>query len=320
MAIKTGIIGVGNMGKNHVRLLRQMNNEFDFIGAFDPDRNQIEKLGLTNCVYDSEDALIDACDAVVVAAPSSLHKNIALKVAEAGKHLLLEKPIALSAEDAEEILQAFEGKNLVFQVGHVERFNPVIIELEKIIKDERIIAIHMERCSSKDLRISDTDVVYDLMIHDIDILINGLVPGEDISKLRAFGTKVYSENYMDYVEAGFQFKSGVIASVISSRATENKIRKAYIHCENAFIEADLLNRSLNISRKTVFNLNLGYDPVYRQENIVEKVFISNEEPLRSELKCFYDGIGQLRTIKNSGKDAVRSVRVLDMIKKKIYPV
>ena len=99
----------------------------------------------------------DTCDAVIIAAPSSLHKKIALKVATAGKHLLVEKPIALSAEDAQEIVDAFADTEQVLQVGHVERFNPVVLELEKIINNEDVVAVHIERCSSMDRRISDTD-------------------------------------------------------------------------------------------------------------------------------------------------------------------
>lgn len=318
MKVKVGIIGAGNMGKNHIRLAREMNNEFEFVGVHDPDENRIRTLGLEDYYYETEDALIEAADAVIVAAPSSLHKKIALKVAAAGKHLLVEKPIALSAEDAQEVVDAFADTKQVLQVGHVERFNPVVLELEKIVKNEDVVAVHIERCSSMDRRISDTDVVYDLMIHDIDILINGLMSGTEVTSVISQGTKVYSQNYMDYVESLFKFDNGVVASVVSSRTTESKIRKVEIHCRNAFIDADLLNRTLTISRKTTYNLDIGYDPVYRQENIVEKVFVSNEEPLKAELKHFHQCICESRPAKTSGKSAVKSVRILDKIKEQLY--
>ena len=318
MKIKAGIIGVGNMGKNHVRLLREMNNEFEFVGAFDPDANRIYELGLSDMCFPTEDALIEAADAIVIAAPSSLHKGIALKVAAAGKHLLVEKPLALSEEDAQEVVNAFEGTGNILQVGHVERFNPVVLELEKIIRNEEIVAVHIERCSSMDRRISDTDVVYDVMIHDIDILMNALIPGHQIESLSAFGSKVYSKHYMDYVEAVMRFENDIIASVVSSRTTEGKLRNIQVHCRNSYIEADLLNRTLTISRKTAYSLDIGYDPVYRQENVVERVFVSNEEPLKAELKHFYISIVDNSTPKTSGASAVRSIQVLDSIKKQIY--
>lgn len=318
MRIKIGIIGAGNMGKNHIRLARELNNEFDFIGVYDPDEGRINTLGLSDYYFETEEALINAVDAVVIAAPSSLHKRIALKVAEAGKHLLVEKPIALSASDAQEVVDAFSGTTQVLQVGHVERFNPVVLELEKIIKNEDVVAVHIERCSSMDRRISDTDVVYDLMIHDVDILVNGLMSGAGITSIISQGAKVYSQHYMDYVESLLKFDNGVVASIVSSRTTESKIRRVQIHCRNSYIDADLLNRTLTISRKTTYNLDIGYDPVYRQENIVEKVFVSNEEPLRAELKHFHDCIVENKPAKTSGKTAVRSVAVLDTIKEQLY--
>ena len=318
MRVKVGIIGAGNMGKNHIRLTRELNNEFEFAGVYDPDENRINILGLSDYAFETEDDLIDAVDAVIVAAPSSLHKKLALKVAAAGKHLLVEKPIALSEEDAQEIVDAFADTEQVLQVGHVERFNPVVLELEKIIGNEDVVAVHIERCSSMDRRISDTDVVYDLMIHDVDILANGLMSGAKATSVVSQGAKVYSQHFMDYVESLFRFDNGVVASIVSSRTTESKIRRIQIHCRNSYIDADLLNRTLTISRKTTYNLDVGYDPVYRQENIVEKVFVSNEEPLKAELKHFYNCIVENKPAKTSGRSAVKSVALLDEIKRQIY--
>ena len=318
MKVKVGIIGAGNMGKNHIRLAREMNNEFEFIGVFDPDKERVNVLGLADCYFDSEEALIEAADAVIVAAPSSLHKSIALKVAAAGKHLLLEKPIALSSTDGQEIVDAFADTKQVLQIGHVERFNPVVLELEKIVKNEEVIAVHIERCSPMDRRISDTDVVYDLMIHDVDILVNGLMADANVESVTSLGAKIYSENYMDYVESMFRFDNGVIGSVVSSRTTENKIRRIQLHCKSAYIDADLLHRTLTISRKTAYTLDIGYDPAYRQENVVERVFVSNEEPLRAELKHFHNCISESKPAKTSGNSAVKSVRILDTIKEQIY--
>lgn len=318
MRVEVGIIGAGNMGKNHIRLTREMTGEFEFKGVFDPDRDRIKTLGLSDQSFETEEALIDAVDAVIIAAPSSLHKRIALKVAAAGKHLLVEKPIALSTEDAQEIVDAFAGTGKILQVGHVERFNPVVLELEKIVRNEDVVAVHIERCSPMDRRISDTDVVYDLMIHDVDILVNGLMPDADVESIDSKGVKVYSQNYMDYVESLFRFDNGVIGSVVSSRTTENKIRRIQIHCRNAYIDADLLHRTLTIFRKTSYTLDVGYDPAYRQENVIEKVFVSNEEPLRAELKHFFNCIQEGKEAKTNGRSAIRSVAVLDAIKQQIY--
>lgn len=175
--IKVGIIGAGNMGKNHIRLTKEMHDIFDLCSVYDPDVKRLNDLLVTDIAALSEDELIDKCDAVIIAAPSSLHKRIALKAAKAGKHLLVEKPLALSAEDAKEVVDAYKGTDKVLMVGHVERFNSAVLELEKILENEEIVAVNIERCSSMDTRIQDTDVVYDLMIHDVDILLNAILPG-----------------------------------------------------------------------------------------------------------------------------------------------
>ena len=170
-----------------------------------------------------------------------------------------------------------------------------------------------------DRRISDTDVIYDLMIHDIDILLNAIVPNAKPASVKALGRKVYSERYMDYVESFMSFDNDVIASVVSSRTTESKIRKIQVHCENAYVDADLLNRTLTISRKTAYKLNVGYDPVYKQENVIERIIVPNEEPLKAELKYFYNSIVSRKIPEiNNGRTALNSIQLLDQIKREIY--
>ncbi len=316
--IRVGIIGTGNMGKNHVRLVREMVNQFEFIGVYDPDRERIQLMGLDEYAFNSIEELADAADALIIAAPSSLHKEIALVAAKKEKHLLIEKPLALSYEDGKQITNEFSNLDRVLMVGHVERFNPVVLELEEIIKNEDVVAIEIDRCSPMDKRISDTDVVYDLMIHDVDILINALNPHTEISEITAYGSKVYSRDYADYVQAIMRFKNNVIASVVSSRTSESKIRKIIVHCKDSFIEADLLNKALTVSRKTKYTLDVGYTPTYRQENIIERVFVPNEEPLRAELQHFYQCIANNEPSKTDGDKALNSIRVLDVVKNSIY--
>ena len=316
--IKLGIIGVGNMGKNHVRLAREHEAYIDFAGVFDPDKERVKKMELEDIAYDSEQELMEAVDAVIVAAPSSMHKKLGLMAAENGCHLLVEKPLALSYEDGKDLVEAFERTGKVLMVGHVERFNPVVTELEKVIKNEKIVAIETDRCSPMDRRISDTDVIYDLMIHDVDILINSIVPNAEIDHLHAVGTTSYSEHFKDYVQAVFRFDNGAVGSVVSSRATEGKIRSIRVHCDKACIEADLLHKSMEISRKTRYSLDVGYDPTYKQENIKEEIFVPNVESLKTEQLHFFECIRDNKMSKTSGVSALRSLKVLDAIKSEVY--
>lgn len=317
--IKIGVVGVGNMGKNHVRLLTEMKENFEFRGVFDLDRERVLKTGYEGKIFDSVEELMSDVEAVVIAVPSFRHKELAIQAAEHNLHLLVEKPLALCYEDAVEICKKYEGlKDKTLMVGHVERFNPVVLELEKILSDEEIIAITIERCSPMDMRISDTDVIYDLMIHDIDILVNAILPEKKMENLYAIGRTSYNEKNVDYVQAIFGFDNKIQASVISSRTTEDKIRKINIHCKDAFIDCDLLHKSIMISRRTHYHLDTGYSPTYKQENVIERVFVPNIEPLRRELLYFADSIKNGKGIINSGKSACTDLKVLDKIREFVY--
>ena len=258
-------------------------------------------------------------DAVVVAAPSFLHKELAFQAADYNLHLLMEKPLALSHEDANAVCQKYgQLDKKILMVGHVERFNPVVQELGKILNDEEIIAVTIERCSPMDMRISDADVIYDLMIHDIDILLNAILPAEAIDELHAIGRTSYNEKNVDYVQAIFKFSNKVQASVISSRTTEDKIRKISIHCKDAFVDCDLLHKSILISRRTHYRLDTGYSPIYKQENVIERVFVPNIEPLRYELAYFAQCIETGKSDINNGESASRDLKILDQIRKLVY--
>lgn len=317
--IKIGVIGVGNMGKNHVRLLTEMKEDYELCGVYDLDKEKVLKTGHAGRIYDSAEELMSDVEAVVVAAPSFLHKQLALQAAEHNLHLLMEKPLSLGHEDAEEVCRRYEQiPDKILMVGHVERFNPVVQELGKILNDEEVLAVTIERCSPTDLRISDTDVIYDLMIHDVDILLNAILPGKKIEELYAIGRTSYNEKYLDYVQAIFKFDNKVQASIVASRTTEEKIRKIKIHCKGAFINCDLLHKSIVISRRTHFHLDTGYSPIYKQENITEHVFVPNVEPLRKELSYFSESIRTGNGGINSGKSASLDLQVLDRIQELVY--
>lgn len=316
--IRMGVIGVGNMGKNHVRLIREMKDDFVFAGVYDSNKETVLKSGYEGKIYDSDDELMSDVDAVVIAVPSSLHKVLACKAIQHHIHCLVEKPLALGHNDARDILSASKGNDRLLMVGHVERFNPVVVELEKILHNEKVIAVTIERCSPMDMRISDTDVIYDLMIHDVDILLNAVMPGHKIKRLYASGRTSYNEKNVDYVQAMLDFDNEVRASVIASRTTEQKIRSIQVHCMDSFINCDLLTKSILISRKTHYHLDTGYNPTYRQENVLERVFVPHYEPLRKELACFAEEIRNGAAVKNTAQEACEDLRVLDQIKEQIY--
>jgi predicted dehydrogenase len=316
--IKIGVIGVGNMGKNHVRVIKSLPEQYELVAVFDRDAATVSQLGLSDIAAPTAQDLFEKADAVAIAAPSSLHTALAIEAAGNGLHALVEKPLALSSAGARQIVDAFERSGTKLLVGHVERYNPVITELSKILVHENIIGVQIERCSPKDLRISDTDVVFDLMIHDIDILQGTVAGGEPLTLLSAGGEKVYSADNIDYAQAMLRSGGGAILSVLSSRATEDKIRKMHVHCVDCYIEIDLLIRSITISRKTNYALDIGYDPTYSQQSVTERVFITNEEPLRREFLHFADCINKDAAPLTDGGSALSSIGVLESIRSMIY--
>jgi predicted dehydrogenase len=197
-------------------------------------------------------------------------------------------------------------------VGHVERYNPAIIEMKKVLKDEHIIVIDVKRYSPFDPRISDTNVIFDLMIHDLDIVLNYLQP-DPIGSLHANAVIVKSEKFSDYVQVSIQHKKGAISTICASRVTENKARTIDIHTKQAFIQADLLNKTLQVTRKTSFTLDVGYTPTYKQENIVEKIILPNVEPLKAELIEFANAINENRDTLTNGKDATNALHYAELI-------
>ncbi|MCI8699827.1 MAG: Gfo/Idh/MocA family oxidoreductase [Clostridia bacterium] len=312
--IKIGVIGTGHMGRNHLRVLKELNKDFELVGFSDKMEENIKFAEETYKIkyYKEIEELLNNVDAVIIAVPSSLHKEIGLMVAKHKVHALIEKPIALSEEDGKMLCEEFEKNNVRLMVGHVERYNSVVSELKKIIDNEEIIAIEARRCSPFDPRISDTNVIYDLMIHDIDIVFNylNITPIENITST---AVNVMSNNRADYVQAVAQHTNGTISSLIASRVTEDKVRTIDIHTKKCFIRADLLNRTLTVSRKTTFDLNVGYVPTYKQENIIEKIMLPNVEPLRAEHLEFAKAIIEGRTPLTSGKDATKAVELAEKI-------
>ncbi|MCL2670457.1 MAG: Gfo/Idh/MocA family oxidoreductase [Clostridiales bacterium] len=305
--IRIGVIGTGNMGRNHVRVLSEA-SDFDLVSVFDVQAERAHALAMQYHVSASAsaEALMDAVDAVVIAAPSFLHKELGLLAAERGIHALIEKPLALNCEDAEILCRAFANAKKKLMIGHVERFNPVLTELVKLLNGEEVIAVEAVRYSPFDGRITDTDVVYDLMIHDIDIVCNALCD-QEIVGISGFGVAVKS-GMTDFANCLLRFENGVLAKLSASRVTESKVRMIQVHTLRSYIIADLLNRTLTVLKQTnmiVENSNSSY----RQESISQRIFVPMVEPLKMELLSLHHCIANDTEPAINGAHAVKALRV-----------
>lgn len=312
--LKVGVLGTGNMGRNHLRVLSTM-HEYELVGCYDvygeSAKQQADFYGIK--AFETQEELFAAVDEVHVVTPSFLHEEGAVAAARAGCHVLVEKPIALTLDAAQRIIDACNEAGVRLCVGHVERFNPAITTLMEILEHEEVISVDFRRMSPFDRRVSDASVVQDLMIHDIDVL--NAIANAPVKRVVSQGAKVYTDK-LDYAQALVEFDGGLLASLTASRVTESKVRCAEINARNAFIVVDYLNRSVRISRKTNFSLDVGYDLQYKQENIIEQVFVPSNEPLRAEFQHFAHCIQTGEPVATSGEMGKKALALcLDITEK-----
>lgn len=309
--LKVGVIGCGNMGRNHLRVLSTM-HEYDLVGCYDSIKEsadaQASLYGIRS--FESIDELLSSVDVAHVVTPSFTHRDVAIEAANKGCHVLVEKPIALTVEDAQAIIDACEANHVRLCVGHVERFNPAIIATSQVLRSEQPLAFDFHRMSPFYGRVSDASVVQDLMIHDIDVL-NSIADSE-VKKVCAQGIKLHTDK-LDYCQALVLFENGMCASLTASRVTEAKIRTAEIDCLHAHILLDYIDRKVEVSRKTSFQLDAGHDIQYKQENIIERVIVPNTEPLRAEFAHFAHCITTGEPVLTSGEMGMKALKLCELI-------
>jgi len=310
-ALKVGVLGTGNMGRNHLRVLSTM-AEYSLVGCFDTNQAASKELAAHYDItaFSSTEELFTAVDVAHIVAPSFLHKELAVAAAAAGCHVLVEKPIALNASDAQDIIDACATAEVRLCVGHVERYNPAVMTLQSILEQEDLISVDFRRMSPFYGRAADASVVLDLMIHDLDIL-NSLVDAP-LKRIVSQGAVVFT-NKLDYAQAMVTYENGFVASLTASRVTESKIRRADVNARNSYVAVDFLNRTVDISRKTNFSLDVGYPVQYKQENIIEKVLVPINEPLRSEFEHFAHAINTGAPVATSGEMGKRAVELCQLI-------
>lgn len=283
MKKKIGVIGAGSMGKHHARILSWLPGA-KLAGIADLNEELAKEIAQKYTVpaYKNFEAMLPEVEAVIIATPTQTHFEIGQKCLNAGKHVLMEKPFTTTSDEAKKLLDLARSKQLVLAVGLIERFNPAFMVLKKLIRNEKIIGINIQRFSPFPERITDTDVIFDMMIHDLDLLIN-LLPKDEIEELKAKGSKVKTKIF-DKVSATFFFASGTIAKVDADRVFGIKTRKITVTAEKNLIEADLLN-------KRVYVRDL-------QHHIPSTLHVKDQDQLTAELADF------IKAIKNNSAPTV----------------
>jgi predicted dehydrogenase len=313
--LRVGVVGAGNMGNHHARAYGSLSGLCELHGVYDVDRARAAEVGTRyeTRAYEMLDAMLGDLDAVSIASPSSFHVEHTTRALEAGLHVLVEKPLAMNVEQArqiEQVAQRFPDR--VVQVGHIEHFNPAIDVLRNVLADHQLIALDIQRLSPFNGRITDADVIQDLMLHDIHVALS--LARSDIHRVQSAARAVHSAVQDDYAVAQLIFDDGMIASLSASRVTEEKIRRLTATTIESHVTMNYLHRTIEVCRWTKLEPFSPDDRSYRQESVVERIFVPQEEPLiaqlRSFLRCAREG-GQPEVGLDMG---VRCLEVIDQIR------
>ena len=302
-----GVIGVGSMGRNHVRVLTEIKKVENII-IYDQDSRRAGEIAEIYDVEvaDSIESLIQKAEAVSICSPTKFHFQHVKMCVGAGKHTLVEKPLASSYDEGRKILEILgKSEDIEFGVGHIERFNPIVSELAGL--DVEATYIDVKRHNPASARITDSTVIEDLMIHDIDIIFNVLYPETENYRLNAAGNRSVVQVLVDFGNS--------IASLSASRISSKKIRSIYMENNEMTVEGDFMAQELYIYRKPSIYQNVNER--YLQENVIEKVLINKVEPLKVELKTFVDAVDGKAEFSVSAEQAVKNLRICEMIRREI---
>ena len=300
--IRAGVIGVGHLGQHHARLYTSLPGS-QLIGVVDQsiERAQVVAARHGARVFRTADELLPQVDVVSIAVPTSGHYAVAQACLNAGKHVLVEKPIAITLEEAQELVQLAKQRGCCLQVGHSERFNPIMALMRPFIGQPVFIECH--RLSSFSERGIDVDVVLDLMIHDLDLVLS-LNPGP-VEEVRAAGVAVLSSS-IDIANARIQFQSGCVANLTSSRVSTNKMRRLRLFQRDNYLSIDFQTRQGMICRR---NAKAGERPAVE----VEQFQGGDEEPLKLQLESFLHAAGTGTRPVVSGEDGAAAVDIAHQV-------
>jgi predicted dehydrogenase len=276
--IRVAVVGAGEFGRNHLRVYREMES-VEVLGVVDQDSGRAAsaaaEFGTTT--IDSIVELRDRVDAVSLAVPTISHTEVGCALMEMGLDVLVEKPMASSVAEADELLSAAQRNGRILQVGHVERFNPAVVAVEPVLNRPLFFEVH--RLGVFTPRSLDVDVIFDLMIHDLDILL--ALVDEPVTEVKAVGIPVLTDK-VDIAHARLEFAGGAVANVTASRVSTERVRKMRFFQQHEYISLDYARRdALRVGVKKA-----GPQPEFG----FEKLAAPATEPLRAELDAFVEAV------------------------------
>lgn len=293
--LKVGVLGAGHLGKIHIRLLKELDDKFEFVGFYDPnDENANQAIELFNIKrFDSIESLLEQVDCIDIVTPTLSHFDCASKALRMTKHIFIEKPVTETVEEAKMLMDLAHEAGVKVQVGHVERFNPAFQAAVPYLTNPMFIETH--RLAQFNPRGTDVPVVLDLMIHDLDVILSVVKSG--IKRISASGVAVVSDT-PDIANARIEFDNGCVANLTASRISMKNMRKSRFFQKDAYISVDFLTKELEVVRMNdiegepdpfdiVFDMGNG-KPV--KKILFDRPEIKETNAIKEELSTFYDAI------------------------------
>ena len=318
--IKVAVIGAGMMGKNHMKTYKSLNG-VELVGVYDifPEaaKAAAETFGIR--AFSSMEEVAENVEAVSVVTTSVTHADVGEFFLNKGIHCMMEKPLACTEEECQRLISAAAKNNVVLLVGHIERFNPAVEQMGKLLSDtSKIRSLTAQRMSAASGRITDVDVSMDLMIHDVEV-IQSLVKSPVVNIQAASVKTKESPMGKDYITALLEFENGATANITASRITQARVRTLTVTTDTNYI--DFINQSINVHSQ-------GRMPYVNPENIpewmnyglkgsVEQLFIPTNQPLSAELNHFLSCVRGEATPRISGQNALDALRVIWKIQEKL---
>jgi predicted dehydrogenase len=305
--MRAAVVGVGHLGRHHARLLSSMDG-VSLAGVVDSNRERAAQIAAEHgtTAYGDVNEIPGGVDIAVIAVPTEVHAAIARPLLDAGVHLLIEKPITQTVEEADELIAAARRSDAMLAVGHSERFNPAVVAARPYIKDPRFIEVH--RLGTMPGRSLDIDVVLDLMVHDLDLILSA-VPSE-VESVEAVGVPVLTPK-VDIANARLRFKNGCIANLTASRISKEQVRKIRFFERERYI-------SIDTALKEVEMYQLVPQPGALPTIGGGKQAVTGEEPLKSELADFVAAVRDRRAPAvpgEQGREALAlAIRIVELMR------
>ncbi len=316
--LRIGIFGVGYLGKLHIDHWLTIKN-VQLIGFYDPNKATAELVSSKYNVqyFDTPEALINACDAVDIVAPTPFHYELCVLALRKGKHVFVEKPMVNTMQEAQELVKLVREANVVFQVGHVERFNPAFLAVQNLSLKPMFIEVH--RLAQFNPRGTEVSVILDLMIHDIDVILS--IVKSDVKHISASGVAVVTDT-PDIANVRIEFNNGCVANLTSSRMSMKKMRKMRLFQKDMYVSIDFLNKKAEALKlkesgdMDAFSFDIPTAKGMKTIAVIQPV-IKEESAIQKELQSFVHSIESSKHAVVNEIDGLLAMEVAHQILDKI---